>query len=109
MCDGASLEWLKQRTAEASNIQAAEAEILIWPLLSSEGTVFFREITNMVCALCGALHRTGNATRGEWLRRWIILISADWVPHYISSSRGCLALGAEIIQRTGFVGARIKF
>ena len=28
MCDGASLEWLKQRTAEAFNILAAEAEIL---------------------------------------------------------------------------------
>ena len=28
MCDGASLEWLKQGTAEAFNIQAAEAEIL---------------------------------------------------------------------------------
>jgi hypothetical protein len=41
---------------------------------------------------------------GEWLRRWIILISADWVPHYISSSRGCLALGTEIIPKD----ARLK-
>ncbi len=27
------------------------AYLLIWPLLSSEGTIFFRGITNMVCAL----------------------------------------------------------
>lgn len=44
-----------------------------------------------------ARHRSGNATRGEWLRRWIILVSADWLPHFITSSRGCLGLRTEII------------
>jgi hypothetical protein len=36
--------------------------------------------------------------RGGW-RRWINLISAGWVPHFIGPSRGCLDLVAGIIAR----------
>ena len=39
----------------------------------------------------------GNATRGSFERRWITLISAGWLPHYIGPSRGCLALVSGII------------
>ena len=35
--------------------------------------------------------------RGSFERRWITLISAGWLPHFIGTSRGCLALGAGII------------
>src|SRR5713101_7128301 len=45
-------------------MRASDMAALIWPLLSSGGTVFFRGITNIVCALAGALHQTGNATSG---------------------------------------------
>jgi hypothetical protein len=42
---------------------------------------------------------TERATRraGQWLRRWINLVSAGWVPHFISSSRGYLGLISGII------------
>jgi hypothetical protein len=42
---------------------------------------------------------TERATRraGKWLRRWINLVSAGWLPHFISSSRGCLGLSSGII------------
>jgi len=42
--------------------------------------------------------RSGNATRRPVCRRWIKLISAGWVPPFIFPSRGCLALGSEIMQ-----------
>src|SRR5713226_9312325 len=37
----------------ASMVSEPECALLIWPLLSSGGTVFFRGITNIVCALAG--------------------------------------------------------
>jgi hypothetical protein len=42
---------------------------------------------------------TERATRraGQWLRRWINLVSAGWLPHFIFSSRGCLGLKTGII------------
>src|SRR5580704_2520811 len=42
---------------------------------------------------------TERATRraGQWLRRLITLVSAGWLPHFISSSRGCLGLRTGII------------
>ena len=42
---------------------------------------------------------TDRATRraGQWLRRWINLVSAGWLPHFIFSSRGCLGLRTGII------------
>jgi transposase len=44
--------------------------------------------------------RIGNATHGPVCRRWIKLISADWVPPFIFPSRGCLALSSEIVRST---------
>ena len=41
----------------------------------------------------------GNATRGSFKRRWITLIFAGWLPHYIGPSRGCLGLGSGIIRK----------
>jgi len=41
----------------------------------------------------------GNATHGILKRRWITLISAGWVPHYIVTSRSCLDLGTGIIRK----------
>jgi len=38
------------------------------------------------------------------LRRWIILISADWLPHLITSSRGRLALVWPILIRSSSIG-----
>jgi hypothetical protein len=42
---------------------------------------------------------TERATRraGQWLRRLITLVFAGWLPHFISSSRGCLGLMSGII------------
>jgi len=40
-----------------------------------------------------ATRRAGQMT----LRRWITLVSAGWLPHFISSSRGCLGLRTGII------------
>jgi hypothetical protein len=42
---------------------------------------------------------TERATRRavQWLRRWITLVSAGWLPHFIFSSRGCLGLRTGII------------
>jgi len=47
---------------------------------------------------------------GLSMQRWITLIFADWLPHFIFSSRGCLALVAEITRSTAFVlfGAHTK-
>src|SRR5579863_3540256 len=44
---------------------------------------------------------TERATRraGQWLRRWITLVSAGWLSHFITSSRGCLCLRSGIIAR----------
>src|SRR5437016_13565900 len=37
-------------------------------------------------------------------RRWITLISAGWLPHYIGPSRGCLALVSGIITADAHIG-----
>jgi hypothetical protein len=48
---------------------------------------------------------TERATRRaeRWLRRLITLVSAGWLPHFISSSRGCLGLTTGIIHRDAHV------
>lgn len=43
-----------------------------------------------------AAKKEGKPMRRQLERRWITLIFAGWLPHYIGASRGCLCLVSGI-------------
>jgi hypothetical protein len=62
--DTASHTEMHMNVGKSETVVIIDAKYLVWPLLSSVGTVFFRGITNMVCAL--GLSVTPNGEREAW-------------------------------------------
>src|SRR5882672_8330958 len=72
---------------------------LIWPGRCQEGECPSHGFRDPNAGGLLNQQRKRHATRERIRRRWIMLISAGWLPQFICPSRGCLALVSGIITR----------